>query len=474
VTLRVKLLLAEAPLALALLALGAASVRVPEALDDRPALLVAILAAIGLAGLVAAGWLTARLLRPLDALSDAARRIGEGDLEVRAPAAGRDEIAALGAELNTMAARLREYRQSSLGELILAQRASQVAIDSLPDPVVVLDASGAVLNLNGAAESLFRRGETPSLAALPADVRAPLERVAAHVLAGNGPWLPRGFDEAVQVAGPDGPRRLLARAAPLRSEEGRVVGATIVLQEVTRLVRFDELKNDLVSTVAHEFRTPLTSLRMAIHMCAGELAGPVTDKQADLLLTARQDCERLQTIVDDLLDLSRIQSGRLQLARDAVAPHALVAAALEAHRGAATAAGIALGGRADELLPDVDADRERVDLVLSNLIGNALKYTPAGGAVEVSAAEDGEAVRFEVKDSGPGIAAEYHAPIFEKYFRVPGAAAGGVGLGLWLAREIVDAHRGRIGVESTPGEGSVFWFTLPRAEEAREGAPATA
>jgi signal transduction histidine kinase len=122
----------------------------------------------------------------------------------------------------------------------------------------------------------------------------------------------------------------------------------------------------------------------------------------------------------------------------------------------------------------LDADAERVDLVLSNLVGNALKYTPAGGAVELGAAEDGGAVRFEVRDSGPGIAAEYHAAIFEKYFRVPGAAAGGVGLGLWLAREIVEAHGGRIGVESAPGQGSVFWFTLPRAGEARAAAPATA
>ncbi|HET9596482.1 MAG TPA: ATP-binding protein [Anaeromyxobacteraceae bacterium] len=470
-TLRVKLVLAQAPLAAALLVLGAASVRVPDALDDRPALLLAILAAVALAGLVCAGWLTARLLRPLGALADAARRIGEGDLEMRAPAEGKDEIAAVGAEFNTMAERLRGYRSSSLGELILAQRAAQVAIDSLPDPVIVLDGNGAVLELNGAAEALFPRGAAPSLAALPGEVRAALERVAAHVLGGNGPWLPRGLDEAVQVDGADGPRRLLPRAAALRADVGGVVGATLVLQEVTRLVRFDELKNDLVSTVAHEFRTPLTSLRMAIHMCAGERAGPVTDKQADLLFTARQDCERLQTIVDDLLDLSRIQAGRLQLARGAVAPHALVAAALEAHRGAAAAAGIALDGRAHELLPDVDADRERVDLVLSNLLGNALKYTPAGGAVELGAAEDGDGVRFEVRDSGSGVAAEYHGAIFEKYFRVPGAAAGGVGLGLWLAREIVEAHGGRIGVESAPGQGSVFWFTLPRAAEARAAVP---
>jgi len=119
---------------------------------------------------------------------------------------------------------------------------------------------------------------------------------------------------------------------------------------------------------------------------------------------------------------------------------------------------------AGEHLPDVHVDRERVELVLSNLVANALKHTPRGGAVEVSAVEGEGSVRFEVKDTGPGIAPEHHDRIFEKFYRVPGAASGGVGLGLYLAREIVEAHGGRIGVESAPGLGSRFWFTMPRAD----------
>ncbi|HEX8910389.1 MAG TPA: HAMP domain-containing sensor histidine kinase, partial [Anaeromyxobacteraceae bacterium] len=232
--------------------------------------------------------------------------------------------------------------------------------------------------------------------------------------------------------------------------------------------RFDELKNDLVATVAHEFRTPLTSLRMAIHLCAAETVGPLTEKQADLMFAARQDCERLQSIVDDLLDLSRIQSGRLELSLEAAAPRELVGAVLQEHRGEAAAGGVELVGLAGEHLPLVGIDRERVELVLSNLVGNALKYTPRGGKVEITAVEGEGSVRFEVKDSGPGIAPEYHERIFEKFFRVPGAPSGGVGLGLYLAREIVEAHGGRIGVESAPELGSRFWFTVPRARATRE------
>ncbi|GEJ55469.1 HAMP domain-containing sensor histidine kinase [Anaeromyxobacter diazotrophicus] len=439
-----------------------------RAAEHTTAEVIGVIVAAVAAGLAASVWLMARLLRPLAALSHTVRRIGEGDLDVRAPVAGRDEIAALGVEFNTMAERLRQYRSSSLGELLQAQQASQAAIDSLPDPVVVVDASGAILNLNGAAEALFRRGGgvAPSVTALEPELRATVERVRAHVLAGKGAYVPRGFDEAVRVEGADGARSLLPRASPLYSEQGSITGATIVLQDVTRLMRFDELKNDLVATVAHEFRTPLTSLRMAIHLCADELVGPLTDKQGDLMLAARQDCERLQSIVDDLLDLSRIQSGRLELAWGSAAPSELVGVVLEAHRAEAAAKGIQLTGIAGRHLPKVRVDRERVELVISNLLANAVRHSPRGGTVEVTAVEGEGSVRFEVKDSGPGIAAEHQDRIFEKFYRIPGAPAGGVGLGLYLAREIVEAHGGRIGVESAPGVGSRFWFTVPRADAA--------
>jgi signal transduction histidine kinase len=441
-----------------------------RAASRTTALVVGAAAAAVLAGVIVSVWLTARLLRPLTALSQAVRRIGEGDLDARAPVAGKDEIAGLGEEFNTMAARLGQYRSSSLGELLQAQQAAQAAIDSLPDPVLVVDAGGAVLNLNGAAEALFRHGAggQPAIDLLEPALRAAVEGVRAHVLAGKGAYVPQGFDEAVKVEGGEGGRHLLPRASPLYSETGAISGATIVLQDVTRLMRFDELKNDLVATVAHEFRTPLTSLRMAIHLCAGEIVGPLNDKQADMLLAARDDCERLQGIVDDLLDLSRIQSGRLELSWGTASPRELVDTVVSERRGQASAAGVELVGVAGEHLPNVAVDRERVSLVLSNLVENALKYTPGGGSVEVSAVEGERAVRFEVRDTGAGIPPEYHERIFEKFFRMPGATAGGVGLGLYLAREIVEAHGGRIGVESAPGYGSRFWFTVPRYDASRE------
>ncbi|NVJ16962.1 PAS domain-containing sensor histidine kinase, partial [Myxococcus sp. AM010] len=245
----------------------------------------------------------------------------------------------------------------------------------------------------------------------------------------------------------------------------RVVGATVILQDVTRLRRFDELKNDLVATVAHEFRTPLTSLRMALHLVTEGVVGPVTEKQADLLFAAREDCERLQGIVDDLLDLSRIQAGQLQLELRRVPAEVLVDAALEAQRAAAEERGVRLSGQVALDVAPVDVDPDRLGLVLGNLVGNAVKHTPMGGEVEVRVSRDARGVRFEVRDTGEGIAVEQQARIFEKFYRAPGAPAGGAGLGLSIAKDIVQAHGGDIGVVSAPGQGSTFWFTLPRREE---------
>jgi signal transduction histidine kinase len=235
----------------------------------------------------------------------------------------------------------------------------------------------------------------------------------------------------------------------------------VVLQDVTRLMRFDELKNDLVATVAHEFRTPLTSLHMAIHLCAEGAAGPLTERQADLMAAARLDCERLQAIVDDILDLSRIQAGRVELQLQPIDARAVLAQAAAALRPQAQLARVDLRVEApDDPLPLV-ADAERVQLVVANLLGNALRHTPEGGRIEARVAPLGRGARFEVQDSGEGIPRQYQERIFERFFQVPGARRGGVGLGLYLSREIVRAHGGDMGVESQPGRGSTFWFTLP-------------
>ncbi len=386
---------------------------------------------------------------------------------MRARVAGTDEIARLAGEFNAMAERLEAYRQSSLGELLEAQTAMQAAIDSLPDPVIVLSIDRKVLHANKAAETLLSVNPDAGVAAL-ADVPAPLleavERVRRHVLSGRGAYVPGGLEEAVRVATRDGDVHLQPRATPVYAMEGAVVATTIVLVDVSRLVRSEQRHTDLVATVAHEFRTPLTSLRMAIHLCTEEAVGPLTEKQKDLLFAAREDCERLQEMVDDFLRAPRVRAEDAAAATGGLDPEELVAAAAASHERAAAARSVRLVGEALPGLPRLRGDRGRLVVALDNLVANAVRFAPAKSDVVVRATSDGKTVRFEVEDKGPGVAPEYREAIFERNVRAPGAPEGGAGLGLFIARENVTALGGRIGVETEVGRGSRFWIELPAAE----------
>jgi len=435
---------------------------------ERKSTIVALVTlAAFILGIVASLYLTNRLTRPLGVLTAAVRRVGQGDLAARVRLDGHDEISEVAREFNTMADRIAEYRSSSLGELLQAQQASQAAIDSLPDPVIVLQGMTGLLEANRAAEDLFgisvEGGDGGQFERAPPEVRLIVDKMREHIAAGRGAYVPKGLEEAVPIAVRDGTRYFLARANPMLGEEGSVVGLTILFQDVTRLRRFDELKNDLVATVAHEFRTPLTSLRMALHLATEGTVGPLTEKQADVLFAAREDCERLQGIVDDLLDLSRIQAGRIELHARPTSATSLLQHAVDMHRPLAGDKKVELEVGALTVDRPVMADPDRVQLVLTNLIQNALRYTSAGGRIELRAAPEDGSLRFVVSDTGAGIAAEHLPRLFERFSRIPGAPSGGAGLGLYIVKEIVEAHGGRVGVESEPGHGSIFWFTLPLA-----------
>ncbi|HEY1335740.1 MAG TPA: ATP-binding protein [Myxococcaceae bacterium] len=437
---------------------------------------VGVLAALVL-GLLASAALTSRALRPIAVLGQSVRRLGQGDYaaRVRLPENGGSEIAQLATDFNAMAESLQRYRDSSLGELLEAQTAAQATIDSLPDPVVVFDAAGRLTNANRAAEQILGvRAADGNISAAPPAVRERVDRMRSEVLAGAPAVQPRGFEDALVVESSDGNRALLPRANPVSSDEGQLLGVTVLLQDITRLRRFDELKDDLVATVAHEFRTPLTSLRMAIHLLAEQTVGPLNEKQLDLVCAAREECERLQGIVDDLLDLARIRSGRLELHPRELSTELMLEQARQETRERSDQRHVPVDLEVEPGAEVVTADPDRIDLALTNLIANAVRHGPPGRPVRVRALRSDGAVRIEVRDEGQGIAPEYHARLFEKFYRVPGSTPGGAGLGLSIVRDVVEAHGGRVGVQSAPGEGATFWIELPDQQVSVGAAKASA
>jgi signal transduction histidine kinase len=256
-------------------------------------------------------------------------------------------------------------------------------------------------------------------------------------------------------------------AFPILDGEQNPAGVILVLKNVTRQMQQDQLKKSVLSTASHQLKTPLTSLRMAVYLLLEEKTGPLTPTQLELLIAARDESDRLHSILTNLLDISRIEAGRMHMDLRATAPRVLVSEKLELFRSEARDRGVALTMEIPADLPDVWADPDSIGHVLANILSNALKYTQQGGSVVVSAQATEEAVCIAVTDTGKGIPAEYVHRVFEQFFRVPSQDGQmGEGLGLAIAKEIVEAHHGAITVQSQEGKGSTFTFCLGRADHA--------
>ena len=425
------------------------------------ALLVAAAVASGIAVL-----LSRSILEPIRAVTRAARAMAKGDYDQVVPAMTRDELGELAVAFNTMARRIREFQQAGTSRLVRAQQTAQATIDSFPDPVVVVDLDGSVERANPAARRILH--VTSINGSVPWAPPPLLRPALADVLGGRPDHLPAGLDHALCLRDTGQERFYLPRVLAIRGDDGPL-GAAIVLQDVTKFRLVDQLKSDMVSTVSHELKTPLTSVQMAIHLLLEEAVGPLMPKQVELLLAARQDSERLLTMVNDLLDLTRIEQGRVRLDLKPVASAQLVSESIDRFEGRARDAGVVLKAAVDLGLPPAQVDRERIGHVFDNLIGNALNHTERGGSIRVSAETEGDFVKFAVTDTGHGIPAEHQGRLFEKFYRVPGSRSkGGAGLGLAIAREIVTAHGGQIEVTSRPGAGATFTFLLPIDHEGSE------
>ncbi|MGC3956408.1 MAG: ATP-binding protein [Verrucomicrobiota bacterium] len=395
------------------------------------------------------------ILNPIQTLTNAAREIGQGNLEQTVPVISTDELGELAVTFNKMAAQLNTYRQSTTEQIIRLHRTMESALASFSDPVFIMDRYGRIELSNRAAEELSAR------LALDGALPPKLTNAVADVLQKDRDFLPDSFDQVLtwRVAGQE--RSFLPRLHIMRETDGKPVGVAVVLHDVTRFRLLDDAKTNLVGTVSHELKTPLTSVRMVLHMLHEKSLGPLNKSQTELVETARKDSERLLRMLDALLDIARLEAGASRLNREALAPAELVQEIVEEVRRSAGAQGIDLRTELAAGLPAVLVDRQQIGHVFHNFIANALKHSPPGGKITVATTLLGDrSIQFSVTDEGPGIPAEYQARIFERFFRVPGQAKSGVGLGLSIAREIVVAHGGRVGVHSVPSKGSEFFFVL--------------
>ncbi len=433
-------------------AMVAASDRAAAEARRAVARVVGVAAGVLLLGVALSVALAARVSRPVRRMRAAARRIAAGDLDVAVAPGASDELGALAAAFNEMTARLRAYRALDVERLVAEQRKGAAVIATVTDGILLLRADDTVDGLNPAAEAALGADRGAALG----QPLAAVSRVLAAARRAPGAS-PRFIDS------PDGARHFEVVETPVELPGEGAPGALVVLRDVTGLRELDRLKSAFVATASHELKTPLTSMSMGVAFLKDRLAGRVSGVEADILGAVSEDVERLTDLVRDLLDLSKIDAGGLSLSLAPTPVADLVAQAVRGVGLPAHTAGVEVTADVPDTLV-VRADAPRVQHVLTNLLANALRFTDRGGHVAVSARPAGALVEITVADDGDGIPLDLQGRIFDRFVQAPGAkAAGGSGLGLAICREIVEAHGGTIWVESAPGHGATFTFTLPAA-----------
>ncbi|WP_068828948.1 KinB sensor domain-containing domain [Pseudomonas sp. BMS12] len=429
---------------------------------QRAWMIAALLGLISLALLVI-GFITAhavaqRFGRPIEALAAAADQIGRGDFQVTLPLSGEAELASLTQRFGQMAEALRQFRASRVAELIASQRRLQAVLDSIDDGLLIIDRNGCLEHGNPVAQRQFGWDDTPTGQPLPQLLaHEPLREQLQLALAGEHPEQD-GEDLSLELGGE---QRLLSYSlTPVSDESGGVLGAVMVLRDVTAQRAFERVRGEFVLRASHELRTPVTGMHMAFGLLRERLHFAAESREDDLLRTVDEEMQRLLRLLNDLLDFSRYQNGLQQLELQPCAPQELLEQAARRFSAKAAEQDIELLLETQEPLPHLRADRLQLERVLDNLLGNALRHTPGGGQIRLQARRQGEQLILGVEDSGEGIAYGQQARVFEPFVQV-GRRKGGAGLGLALCKEIVQLHGGRIGLHSRPGQGASFYLALP-------------
>lgn len=420
----------------------------------RDQIRVTFLIAVVVAGLL--GFVFSEIIRrQVNALSGAATSIAEGHFGRRLKRGWLpDEIGALADTYNRMAARLGEAFEAVTGQ----ERETAAVVEAMAEGLIAVDAGRVIKQVNPVAADLL------GIDALGSRGRPVDEVIGAEELLGPIDDALSGRHESETIT--LGQRILLLHATPVTASEGpSPTGAVLLLRDVTEQKRWEQAQRQFIATASHEMRTPIAALRGFLEL----LEGGAKDKQEvrdDFLRTMEAEVDRLQRLVGDLFTLAQLDAGRMRLN---LAPHAveeIIGDVVAVMGPLADEAGVALTTELGVAAPMVLCDRDRIVQVLVGFVDNALKHSHREGEVTVYARREGASVRVGVKDTGPGIPADVRGKIFARFFQGSGETDGvmrGAGLGLAIAREIVEAHGGTIAVESEPGWGADFYFLLRQA-----------
>ena len=388
---------------------------------------------------------------PISKLTEAIRAIAGKNYKHRIHLDRKDEFGELANAFNSMAERLDEYEHSNLSKILFEKQRAEAVINSLKDASIGIDNDGKVLFANQQALQLLHLKEKDIIGFSQEDIKKRNDLFRFLINEQNN--IP--FKIVV-----DSKENYFTKEIVELSHENKRSGQVVVLKNITPFKELDVAKTNFIATVSHELKTPLASSDFSLKLLEDERVGSLTAEQKELVQSLKDDNKRLLRILSELLDMSQVESGKIQLNFQHIQPEILIRRAVESVQNVAKDKNISIKKEIGKVIPSINADADKTVWVLNNFLTNAIRYSSNDSEIIVSVEAKDSRVNFSVQDFGKGIAPEYKDKIFDRYFRVPGTKEG-TGLGLAICKEFIEAQAGSIMADSKPGAGSRFSFSLP-------------
>ena len=389
--------------------------------------------------------------KPIIQLTDAIKEITGKNYKYRIHINNKDEFGTLANAFNNMAERLENFESSNLNKLMFEKSRAEAVINSLKDASIGLDKNNTILFANQQALQLLNLRNEDAIGK-KAEAVAKLNDLFKFLLENN---TTTPFKIIVLN------RENYFTKEVIEINQNDTQSKVIIIKNITSFKELDVAKTNFIATISHELKTPLASVDISLKLLQDERVSMLTTEQKELITNIKQDNQRMLSILSELLNMSQVEAGRIQIDINEVHAEKIIENALNTVAGSAREKNITIKNISQKDLPVMHADEDKTTWVLNNFLTNAIKYSFNNSVIEINAAHKEGNIIFSVKDYGAGIDAVYLPRLFEKYFQVPGSKEKGTGLGLSISKEFAEAQNGKIWVESEPGKGSVFNFQLP-------------
>jgi PAS domain S-box-containing protein len=410
--------------------------------------------------------LPGNIANPIKELSESIRQIANKNYAQRVHFEKQNEFGELAHSFNTMAEKLEEYHNSNLSKLLIEKKRIETLINNMHDPVIGLDEQKRILFVNEAAVTISGMPAAKLIGQAAPDVAVTNDLIRS-LIQDVMQTKPGTTDRNLKIYA-DGKESYFEKnilnitITPTGENQQQLIGYVILLRNITPYKELDFAKTNFIATVSHELKTPISSIKLGLQLLQKKETGELNEEQQQLIESIKDDSNRLLKITGELLNLSQVETGNIQLNLQQSSPDNILQYALEAVKVQAELKQIHLNVQVVTQLPLVKADEEKTAWVLINLLTNAIRYSPERADIIIEVKASDSQLLFSVKDKGQGIDAAYKDKIFDRYFQVPGSNRSGTGLGLAICKEFIEAQGGTIGVHTEPGLGSTFYFLLPQ------------